>query len=257
MEVIRAEKLTKVFGGLVAVSEVSMSVSKGEIAGLIGPNGAGKTTLFNLLTGVFRPSAGSIYICGENATGMRPDRIAVRGVARTFQSIRVFRNLSVLDNVLVAFHAQARYGLFAPFVYGRRFLQDERTIRGSALQYLERFDLDGKKDLKAGDLSLVEQRKLEILRAMASFPKVLLLDEPVGGMNAEETRALVALVSSLRDEYGIGVLLIEHVMGVVMGVCERVIVLNQGRVIATGTPTEIQSNEEVIRVYLGEEASHA
>ena len=252
--IIEVKGITKRFKGLTAVNDVSFSVRKGGITGMIGPNGAGKTTAFNLITGVYQPTTGSIEFDGKSIVGRKPYEITQRGVARTFQNIRLFSELSVLDNVKIAFHSHVKYGLAESVFRVGRYFGEEKQIEEESLKLLKIFKLDGKADEQAKNLPYGAQRRLEIARALAAKPKLLLLDEPAAGMNPQETRELMEMISWIRKEFGLTVLLIEHDMSLVMGICERIYVLEYGMIIATGTPQEIQSNPEVIRAYLGGEA---
>lgn len=240
------------FGGLRAVSHVDLTVQKNEIVGLIGPNGAGKTTCFNLITGVYKPTDGSIHLSGERIDGMQSFEINHRGIARTFQNIRLFRQLTVLDNVRTAMHRDAQYGLLATLFRLSSYRKLESQIKARAVQLLRVFNLDDKMDETAGSLPYGEQRKLEIVRALATNPKLLLLDEPAAGMNPHETANLTDLIKRVQKEFGVSILLIEHDMSLVMKICDRIYVLDYGREIAQGRPLEIQSNPQVIKAYLGE-----
>ncbi|MCX7569923.1 ABC transporter ATP-binding protein [Tumebacillus sp. DT12] len=250
---LNVDNVSRVFGGLKAVSDVNMQIQDGELVGLIGPNGAGKTTLFNLLTGVYEPSGGKIHLSGESVGGLRPYQITKRGAARTFQNIRLFGDMTVLENVMVAYHMHARHSLFTSIFRLPGHFKGEAEMREKAVEFLKIFNLDGKKDEIAKNLPYGEQRRLEIARALAARPKLLLLDEPAAGMNPQETVDLMNLIRWIRDEFKITILLIEHDMGLVMGVCERIYVLDHGQIIASGTPEEIRTNPHVIEAYLGQE----
>ncbi|SDF43495.1 ABC transporter ATP-binding protein [Sporolituus thermophilus] len=253
MALLKATKLSKVFGGLRAVSNVNIEIQPGELVGLIGPNGAGKTTVFNLLTGVYEPTEGEIEFDGKSVVGLRPFQITQRGIARTFQNIRLFADLTVLDNVKIAYHFHVRYGLVESILRLGRYWQEEAEIEAKALRFLEIFQLADKKDEIAKNLSYGEQRRLEIARALAAQPRLLLLDEPAAGMNPQETQQLMEMIRWIRHQFNLTILLIEHDMSLVMGVCERIYVLDYGSVIAHGTPQEIKTNPRVIEAYLGEE----
>jgi len=239
------------FGGLKAVSELDLSVGEHEIVGLIGPNGAGKTTVFNLVTGIYRPTEGWIRLEGKDIAGLPAHVVTRRGIARTFQNIRLFRNLPVLDNVLVGFHCRAALSLAGSVLRPTSFSDREQRLRARARELLDLMGLLSREDELAGNLSYGNQRRLEIARALASEPKLLLLDEPVAGMNTAERTQVMALVRKLRDELKLSILLIEHDMRVVMGLCERVFVLDHGEPIACGEPEAIQKDPAVIEAYLG------
>jgi branched-chain amino acid transport system ATP-binding protein len=251
--ILKATKLSKVFGGLKAVSDFSMEINKGELVGLIGPNGAGKTTAFNLLTGVYQPTTGEIDFDDKSILGLKPYQITQKGVARTFQNIRLFSELSVLDNVKIAYHFHVKYGLLEAVLRVGRYHREEQEIEEKAIKLLEIFKLGHKKDEIAKNLPYGEQRRLEIARALAAQPKLLLLDEPAAGMNPQETQQLMQMIKWIRQEFDLTILLIEHDMQLVMNVCERIYVLEYGSVIAQGTPEEIKNNPRVIEAYLGEE----
>ncbi len=253
MNLLKAEKLSKVFGGLKAVSNFEMHIDKGELIGLIGPNGAGKTTAFNLLTGVYQPTTGIIEFDGESVVGLKPFQITQKGMARTFQNIRLFSELSVLDNVKIAYHSHVKYSVLEGVFRVGRYFKEEAEIEEKAIEFLKIFKLEDKKDEIAKNLPYGEQRRLEIARALAAKPKLLLLDEPAAGMNPQETQQLMEMIRWIRDEFGLTILLIEHDMSLVMGVCERIYVLEYGCIIAHGTPDEIKNNPRVIEAYLGEE----
>lgn len=253
MALLKATKLSKVFGGLRAVSNFEVDIAPGELVGLIGPNGAGKTTAFNLLTGVYEPTEGQIEFDGQSVVGLKPYQITQRGIARTFQNIRLFADLSVLDNVKIAYHFHVKYGLLESMLRIGRYHREEAEIEEKAIRFLEIFQLADKKDEIAKNLPYGEQRRLEIARALAAQPKLLLLDEPAAGMNPQETQQLMEMIRWIKKEFNLTILLIEHDMSLVMGVCERIYVLDYGSIIAQGTPQEIKNNPRVIEAYLGEE----
>ena len=261
MSILSVKKLTKSFGGLTAVSKVSMEINEGELVGLIGPNGAGKTTLFNLLTGVYVPSSGTITlnINGKDKSlgGLKPYTICKNGVARTFQNIRLFRDLTVLDNVRIAMHKNVKYGLISSFLHLPSYKKEEAELIKQSMELLEILKLDHKKDELAKNLPYGEQRHLEIARALATNPSLLLLDEPAAGMNPAETAQLTELIGWIREKFNLTILLIEHDMSLVMGICERIYVLDYRMVIASGTPDKIKTNERVIKAYLGEGLNNA
>lgn len=257
MKLLSVEKLTKNFDGLCANSNINMEIEEHELIGLIGPNGAGKTTLFNMLTGVYVPSEGAINfnVNGSmvNLNGKKPYKITALGIARTFQNIRLFKGLSVLDNVLIAMNKDVTYGLATTLLRLPKYYREEQRMKQEAIDLLRIFHLDDKKDELASNLPYGEQRCLEIARAMATKPKLLFLDEPAAGMNPQETAELTKLIKFIRDEFQISILLIEHDMSLVMNICERIYVLDYGKVIASGLPAEIKANKRVIEAYLGEE----
>lgn len=256
MPIIKVNNLSKSFGGIKAVSNINMSIDGGEIIGVIGPNGAGKTTFFNLLTGIYSPSSGEvIYNLDKeiSSKSFKPYKMTSYGVARTFQNIRLFKNMSIIDNVLIGYHNNMRYGLLSLLFRLPSFYKNENKAYVEALKLLEIFNLSDKKDELANNLPYGEQRKVEIARALASKPKLLLLDEPAAGMNPNETKELTNLINWIKDEFKLTIILIEHDMSLVMGICSKVFVFDYGTLIASGTPSEVQNNEQVIKAYLGGE----
>lgn len=252
-ELLKVDNVSMIFGGLRAVSNLTMHINDGELIGLIGPNGAGKTTAFNMITGVYTPSEGSIYFNGKKSSGKKSYQVTQMGMARTFQNIRLFSELSVIDNVKIAYNMHVTYNLMDAIVRDGKYLSEEEYITQKALDLLKIFHLEGEANEKAKNLPYGKQRRLEIARALATEPKLLLLDEPAAGMNPQETQELMEMIRWIRQKFDLSILLIEHDMGLVMGVCERIYVLEYGMLIAEGTPDEIKSNRRVIEAYLGEE----
>ncbi|WP_207652716.1 ABC transporter ATP-binding protein [Desulfosporosinus sp. FKA] len=251
---LKIESLSKSFGGLKAVSNLNIDIKDGELIGLIGPNGAGKTTVFNLITGVYEPTEGEILFRERKIGGLKPYQVTHRGIARTFQNIRLFADLTVIDNVKIAYHQHAKYSSLGAILRLPSYFKGEAEMENKALELLKVFHLESKAKEAAKNLPYGEQRRLEIARALAAEPKLLLLDEPAAGMNPQETHELMELIRWIRDTFKLTILLIEHDMSLVMGVCERIYVLDYGTIIAQGGPDEIKSNPKVIEAYLGEEA---
>ena len=254
MALLEVSNLGIAFGGLQAVDKVDLTIEEGALCGLIGPNGAGKTTVFNMLTGVYRPTEGDIILNGKNITGQSPASICKAGIARTFQNIRLFKDMTVLDNVKVGLHNQVKYTTATGILRLPSYFVKERAMNEKAMELLKIFDLDGEAGQPASSLPYGKQRKLEIARALATNPKLLLLDEPAAGMNPNETAELMETVRFVRDKFDIAVLLIEHDMSFVMGLCEHITVLDYGRIIAEGDPETVRSDPKVIAAYLGGEA---
>lgn len=241
------------FGGLQALDDFNIQIHDREIVGLIGPNGAGKTTVFNLLTNVYKPSRGSIMLTGKSTRGKSTHEVAQQGIARTFQNIRLFKDLSVIDNVKIALHGSMRYTLAEAIFRLPRYWREEKAVRELSLELLSVFDMQDMANKPAGSLPYGAQRRLEIVRALATHPKVLLLDEPAAGMNPSETAELMNTIGDIRNKFDVAIFLIEHDMSLVMGICERILVLNYGLIIAQGTPEEIKNNPAVIEAYLGQQ----
>lgn len=253
MNLLRTENVIMQFGGLTAVKNFNLKLNKGEIVALIGPNGAGKTTAFNMITGVYTPTQGKIYFKDKDITGERLDRITKLGIARTFQNIRLFKDLSVLDNVLIANHLRIKSNFVDAVLRLPKYRKEEREMVNKSLELLRKVDLLDLKDEKAGSLPYGKQRRLEIARALATNPQLLLLDEPAAGMNPKETEELAEFIKKIRDEFELTIFLIEHHMQVVMGISDRIYVFDYGVTIAEGAPIEIQNNQRVIEAYLGVE----
>jgi branched-chain amino acid transport system ATP-binding protein len=252
---LRIEHVTRRFGGLTAVADFTLEVGSGDLVGLIGPNGAGKTTAFNVITGVYPPSEGRIFLDGKRIDGHPVQSINRAGVARTFQNIRLFGSLTVLDNVTVGFSRSRELGLARTLLRAPRFYREHDRSTADGMALLETLNLADKADLCARNLPYGDQRRLEIARALATRPKILLLDEPAAGMNPQEKLVLMDLIRSIRDRFGLGVLLIEHDMKLVMAICERITVLDHGETIAVGTPAQVRADPAVIEAYLGEAAA--
>lgn len=251
--ILSLQNVTHYFGGLRAVNNFSIDLPEGSLWGLIGPNGAGKTTIFNLITGVYKPTEGKILFEGNNITGLKSHTIVDKGIARTFQNLRIFNELTVIDNIRVAKHFKANYKIIDSILRTKKFYDEERRIKEETYDLLKIFGLQGRMNNLAKHLPYGELRKLEIARALATKPKLLLLDEPAAGMNPREVVSLMELIHSMRDMFKVTILLVEHQMKVVMGICERIKVMDFGETIAEGNPEEIRSNKKVIEAYLGSE----
>jgi branched-chain amino acid transport system ATP-binding protein len=252
MALLETKGIGMQFGGLKAVDQFEIQVDENELVGLIGPNGAGKTTIFNMLTGVYKPTEGDITLNGISIVGKKPYQIVNMGAARTFQNIRLFKDLSVIDNIKIAYHNEMSYTTVEGIFRLKRYWTQEKKAHQESLDFLKIFSMEDYADILAKNLPYGKQRKLEIARALATKPKILLLDEPAAGMNPHETRELMETIHFIRDKFEIAILLIEHDMSLVMGICERIVVVDYGKIIASGTPDSIKKNPDVIRVYLGE-----
>ena len=253
MALLEVNHLGIVFGGLHAVDKFSLKIEKGQLYGLIGPNGAGKTTIFNMLTGVYKPNEGEIILDGMNITGMHPEKISKAGIARTFQNIRLFNDMTVLDNVKVGLHTQVRYSTLSGILRLPAYHEKENIMRGKAMSLLKIFGLEDEAYQKASNLPYGKQRKLEIARALATNPKLLLLDEPAAGMNPNETAELAETIHFVRNQFGVAILLIEHDMSFVMELCEKIVVVDYGSIIAQGDAQTVRNDPRVIAAYLGGE----
>jgi len=256
-ELLNVDNITMKFGGLTAVDKFKLKVIPGELVGLIGPNGAGKTTVFNMITGIYTPTINKIYFQDKNITGIKPDKITKIGIARTFQNIRLLENLTVIDNVMIGFHLHLQSNLISAILRLPNYAREEEGIYHKSIELLEKVELEKYKSEKAGSLPYGQQRKLEIVRALATGPKLLLLDEPAAGMNPHETKDLMKFIQRIQESFNLTIVLIEHDMKVVMGICRRILVMDYGLTIAEGNPVEIQNSPEVIKAYLGVDVNYA
>ena len=254
MPLLQIKDLTHYFGGLRAVYDYNLDLEEGELVGLIGPNGAGKTTIFNLVTGAYKPTEGEVRLNGDNLVGLRPHQITAQGVARTFQTIRLWNELTVLDNICIAHASRIKYGLLDSILHSGRYREEEKEIKGQAMELLAVFGLEKDAQELAKNMPYGAQRRVEIARALATEPRLLLLDEPAAGMNPGEIGDLLELIQQIRQDFGLTIWIIEHQMRVIMNICERIKVIDFGETIAHGIPVEIQNNPRVIEAYLGQEA---